>query len=387
MKRFKSLNLLTIMIIYLLVTIILSNYNYSLLFDVINPIFYSLLLIYILTKRRYNHYHNEKYYFVNALIMSFILILIFLYSGFIIGFYHNIYSYKPLAILKNILWYVLPIVSIEFTRSYIINQNKKNRWHMVLITIILLLLEVNYGVYLLNFNNHEYIFEYTASTLVPLIAESVLSSYLVYIGNYKISLPYRITKVILTIFVPIVPRFDWFMLGIIGIVYPVIIYFLFKFFFVRRIAGEKRKGDNKISMISLTITIIIVFFLSAFMLGLFKYDIVGILSNSMDPIYNRGDAVIYENLSETDLKKIPINSIIVFRVDNQIVAHRIISVNNDRGKISYQTKGDANNAPDVLYVYPDQILGVYKFKIKYIAYPSVKLNEYFNHDSAKVETK
>ena len=123
------------------------------------------------------------------------------------------------------------------------------------------------------------------------------------------------------------------------------------------------------------------------MLGLFKYEPIAILSNSMHPVYNRGDAIIYEKLSDTDLKKIEKNSIILYRIDNQSVAHRVVNVIQENGSVKYQTKGDNNNAPDMDLVDPSQIQGVYVFHIKYIGYPSVWLNDLFNHQEAKVETK
>ena len=127
--------------------------------------------------------------------------------------------------------------------------------------------------------------------------------------------------------------------------------------------------------------------LVAFMLGAFKCEPVTIVSNSMLPTYSRGDVIIYEKMSSDDLKKLEKNSIIVYRVENQMVAHRVVNVIQDNGTIKFQTKGDNNNGPDTDLVAINQVVGVYRLHLKYIGYPSVWLNDFFNDEEAVVETK
>ena len=109
-----------------------------------------------------------------------------------------------------------------------------------------------------------------------------------------------------------------------------------------------------------------------FMLGVFQYEPIAILSNSMFPTFCRGDVVVFKKLSEAELKELKKQTTIVYTIDNQNIAHRIVDVIEENDKVFYQTKGDNNNAPDM----------------NYIGFPSIWLYEYFlNEKNAKVETK
>lgn len=115
-----------------------------------------------------------------------------------------------------------------------------------------------------------------------------------------------------------------------------------------------------------------------FSLGLFKYEPITILSNSMTPIFNKADIVIYKKLNEKELNNIKINDIIIYTMEDKNIIHRVINIIKETGTIKYQTKGDSNDVPDTKLVEINQIKGIYVFHIKYIGFPSVWLYEYFN---------
>ena len=57
-----------------------------------------------------------------------------------------------------------------------------------------------------------------------------------------------------------------------------------------------------------------------------------------------GDLVF---VKETDASTLKENDIIAFRdSENLVTTHRIISVINENGEISFETKGDSNNVKD-----------------------------------------
>ena len=98
----------------------------------------------------------------------------------------------------------------------------------------------------------------------------------------------------------------------------------------------------------------------------------------MQPKISKGDAVIIEKVKNYD--KLKENDIIAFvnEKNNKVVIHRIKEVTTTNGKLSFVTKGDANNAADTNVLYTNQVHGVVKAKIPYIAYPTIWLSEYFN---------
>ena len=113
------------------------------------------------------------------------------------------------------------------------------------------------------------------------------------------------------------------------------------------------------------------------MLGFFKYRPISIMSNSMFPVYKRGDVVIFKKVE--NVEKIPKGAILIYNNGKKNIAHRISQVIKTNGKVSYQTKGDNNMNSDKELVKTNQILGVYSFHIKYIGFPSIWLYEYFNY--------
>ena len=92
----------------------------------------------------------------------------------------------------------------------------------------------------------------------------------------------------------------------------------------------------------------------------------------MSPVYERGDAVIYEKIDPDELK---IGDIIAFSKERLVITHRIVEIRQSNG--TFKTKGDANNSVDLYEVKPSEVLGKVEFKIRYIGYPTLWINDFF----------
>ena len=389
MRYIKRKRVIILLLIYLAVTIFMLLKNNIIYSNIVNPAFWTILTIALAIAYQNNHgrFPKKKYYNGKMIIITIIYLILFFYLGFIIGFSSSPYSQSFKAIIKNFISFVVPIIGIEYTRSLIINKNSKNKLVIIFMTIIFFLLELKYNILINQYANKELFFKYICSTVIPLFASNLLYTYLTLKGSYGLPLIHRLITTITLLLIPIYPSTDWFVTGSIGLLLPTIIYLLYKYKFNSSHEISERLKSRKGSKIAFTISIILSVLIISFMLGIFKYEPIAMLSNSMHPVYNRGDVLVFEKMSKDDLKKLPENSIIVYRVGNQFVAHRIIKVIENNGVVSYQTKGDNNNAPDSLLVETEQIQGVYRFHIKYVGFPSVWLNDYFNNETAKVETK
>lgn len=106
--------------------------------------------------------------------------------------------------------------------------------------------------------------------------------------------------------------------------------------------------------------------------GVFKYQIMAIGSGSMEPIVYRGDAIVFEKYDD---ELINVNDIIVFRQKGKFITHRVIDIIESSGKIRYITKGDANENQDDYITFDDDIVGIVKFRIKYIGLPTIWFQE------------
>lgn len=85
-----------------------------------------------------------------------------------------------------------------------------------------------------------------------------------------------------------------------------------------------------------------------------------VLSGSMETQISAGDIVVVKEIDTNELKK---GDIIAFKDGNIVITHRIDEVTEIDGKKQYITKGDNNNTQDIGYVSPEQIEGVFKFKV------------------------
>ena len=89
-----------------------------------------------------------------------------------------------------------------------------------------------------------------------------------------------------------------------------------------------------------------------------------------------GDAVIIEKINnETKLKK---GDIIAYSSGKLVIVHRITEIEGTGENTMYTTKGDANNTADPRTVKRNQIKGIIKVDIPFIAWPTVWLSELFN---------
>ncbi len=359
-KILKNKLLFFLLIIYTLYSIFLYTNNLYIYF--LNPLFWLSFLIF------YHHdlkLHMKKETFI-TLIIAIIFLILYIASGFIWGFNKSPYNHTLINLFKNLWKVILPIYGMEILRYELIKSNKKHFSIVVLITVIIIISKINFKALFLS---HNIIFlHYFISIIVPIIAQNILFTYLSLNLHYEIAIIIRLFDEVPIYFLAIIPYYNWFINGAFAIIKILIIYYIFKYF----IFGKKTiKCFTNLNLILYPVTIIISILLVLFMLGLFNYQPIAIMSNSMNPTFKRGDVVIYkkkENILPGD--------IIVFKYENQLIVHRVISINE-----YYVTKGDANNTVDYMKIKKEDIKGVYQFHIKYLGYLSIWLNEFFTKES------
>ena len=89
-----------------------------------------------------------------------------------------------------------------------------------------------------------------------------------------------------------------------------------------------------------------------------------IISGSMEPNISVNDLVIIKEVNENEIKK---GDIISFKINGEIITHRVINIETDtNGEILYTTQGDANNIQDSIKIKFENIEGKYIGKISKI---------------------
>lgn len=353
-KILKNKQLFLLLIIYTVSHIFFYNNDFYINF--FKPFFWLIFLVVF--------YHQDlkllKEKEINTiLILSIFFFILYLFSGFIFGFNKNFSNYSLINVFINAWKVILPICGMEIMRYKLIKSNKNYFW---LITLIIIMSEINFKAFFLSHNI--VFFHYFVSIIIPIIVQNLLLSYLSLNSHYDVPIIIRIFNELPRFILPIIPYSNWFINGSFAIIKFLIIYYLFKFF----IFGKKM---NHSSIFLYPFAIMISILLVLFMLGLFTYQPIAILSNSMYPTFKRGDVVIYKKE-----ENIVCGDIIVFQYQNQIIVHRVVGINE-----YYVTKGDANNSVDYIKVKKEDIKGVYQFSFKYLGYPSIWLNELFTKEN------
>ncbi len=366
MKYVKDKKLLITILIYVFVTTILIIINSKIYINLINPLFWGVIITYLIINRKRNYIRSNKKYFKYMLVIACLHVALYLYLGMIFGFSKEASSYNLIAIF-------IQIVGIELVRNVLAIRNKNNKLVLTFITVLLILVELKYNILANVYPHKEAFFKYICKEVLTLIACNSLCTYLTLKGGFTITLLYRIPLILSTYI-----SADWFVIATVGVLSPAIIYALFKYKFTNQNDDVRKKKQNSYNKISYVITFIFCINLVLFMVGAFKYEPITILSSSMKPNLERGDVVIFEKMSESQLKQLPINEIIIYSIEKQNIAHRIINKVEESNNVMYVTKGDNNNVADKRFVRTNQIKGKYVFHIKYIGFPAVWLYEYFN---------
>jgi signal peptidase len=99
------------------------------------------------------------------------------------------------------------------------------------------------------------------------------------------------------------------------------------------------------------------------------HPVLTVLSDSMTPTFRAGDLLV-DRPADGPATGLAVGDAITFKngSDRQLITHRIVAVDRGPTGISFRTQGDANNAPDVRPVAPEQVVGIYSTRIPYAGY-------------------
>lgn len=309
-----------------------------------------------------------------------ILMGAFYMLGFKTGF-SNSYS----SIFKN---YISPIAWIkvflivglsELIRYVVVNIECRKKFfnfsYQALMVIILFFVEMNIATKSYNFSSFNQLYEFFALIFVQSISKNLLLNYVTKRYGIKPCLCYRLIMDLYIYILPIVPKINVFIEGVILLVFPYVVYSLLKSLEDHNKLEpiRKTKKHNKISTIIFSVVFAV---LVALVSREFEYAMIAIGSESMTGTVNKGDAIVYKKYHQnTDTLKE--GDIIVYVKENVTIVHRIYRIYNLDGETVYQTKGDYNENADNWVVKKGDITGMVKFRVLLIAWPSVYLNEIF----------
>ncbi len=298
-----------------------------------------------------------------------IYIIIVYFLGMFTGYSRSIYSHTIKNLFNNIFPVLIMIISRECIRYIYCKKSNGNIISLLFLTLIFILFDLLLALNYYTFSNFEQVFIFICIELFGTTARNLLFTYI----TDKVSLvPTLILAITLETFwyiVPIVPSLSNYITSVLGILMPYFLYLKMKKMIKYSDKQEINTKKNNIFIIPILMIIVCIFILVS---GIGKYKMIAIASNSMNPIYYKGDAIIYIKASATEITK---GDILVFSSNDIIITHRVVDIIKVGNKSFFKTKGDNNDNVDADLVSEEDVYGKVKYIVKYIGYPTYKLQE------------
>ena len=376
-RRIKSYNIIFLFEIVILLLIILNSFKTSLSNVYVIPfilVICDFIFILIMGFEKKNKRLNKIINFDIFMSSMMFLILYYLF-GIVIGYAQNNNYLTLYGLTIFIIPTILKIVFKEHLRNSLLTKSGNNKFLILNTAILFIIIDILPSLSILKTPNVHDIFIFAALVLLPSITVNILSTYISIKVGYKPIIIYLLIFSLYQYIIPIVPNPNEYLKAIIDFILPIIILFIVMKS-VNKYSDKDEEIDRNyskstiiISIIPIILVIIIVYFIS----GYFKYYALAIASGSMKPVFDRGSVVIIEQVNNkyNNYEKLKEGEIIAYRTDKAIIVHRLIRiVNTDEDKF-YYTKGDANKDEDDYLIKKENIIGIVRFNIPYIGYPTV----------------
>lgn len=286
----------------------------------------------------------------------------FLLGALLQGLAASPYDLSPMGIVYNVLT-MFPIrIARELVRAYLIGVillDVRREWRKVtlmMLTVLYAVLEMNLRK-ISRLDGTEACFIYAVTDIIPALAEQALCTILVLGGGARAGIVYNCLTAGFWRFFPLLPELPWLAESAVGILFPVL--------YAAHIHEQSQLFDGKASLreeepaggYALSLGLAVAF--SWFCVGVFPVYPSVILTGSMEPRIRPGDVVLIRKLQEErELYDLQAGTIINFKRDDISITHRIEQVILDEaGNVSFQTKGDNNDAVDGQIVQASEVNG------------------------------
>ena len=355
---------------------VISSFKSSIYLNYIEMLIWFILMVIILISNGFpkDNSYLKKIGIKYAIIYCFLYALIAYGLGIFTGFSRSIYSHTIKSLCNNIFPVLIMVISREIIRYIICKKSNDKVKPLVFITITYILYDLILSLYYYNLNSSEQIFLFICLELFGISAKNALYTYLTYNISLVPTLLIALAMEIVWYIVPIMPSLGNYISSVLGILMPYYLYLKTNKILKYNEKQDIVKNKNRILIFPLLGMIAIIFFLVS---GIGKYHMIAIASNSMNPIYYKGDAVIYEKMTASDIKK---DDILVFESDGKIITHRVVSIIKVGNRYYFRTKGDNNDNVDSQLVDDTFVYGKVRYIVKYIGIPTVKLQEIFKQE-------
>ena len=329
----------------------------------------------LLKKRKVNKSYS-KIAAKSVTIVLFASLIVGFNLGLFIGFTRTFFPPIGNTLLFGFFPTVIMIIAVEVMRKSFLDNIYDNKFLTIFVTIVLIIVCISAEFNIFTIDSIETGFIVTCTIILPIVAENILSTYLVKRAGIKPALIYRLSRGLYLYVLPIAPNFSQYLYSVMWVIVPFFCYYLAKRDLPEEITkrgGEIEKAisfkNHHYAILAFPIIAILIT-LTILVSGILRYKMIAIATGSMVPVFERGDAIIYDKEGEPE-----IGDVLAFVHDGKVVTHRIIKISEHNTRKTYYTKGDANNTADNYEIEENAVLGKAILVIKYIGLPTVLFNE------------
>lgn len=338
-----------------------------------------LILMIILQGFEKDSYRYKKDVLLNIIIFLLMYYFITYFLGLFSGFVKSSYSLSFINIIKNTFPVIALILISELMRYVLFNKTKRNLPCLIIGCLLFVMVDVNTMVHIYDVKTTLGITKMICLVVFPSITKNIFLTYLTMKVGYKNGIIYRLITELSTYLLPIFPDFGEYINVLLKTVLPIAIMArlnnMFNYYSVRKIKDSRYNSRKLILYSVITFALLLIVVLTS---GLFTYQALTIGSGSMSPAIEKGDVIVLRSMKNEEARKIKKGDVLVYNHDNKIIVHRVIKKSNNGETISFKTKGDYNNAKDSWIVKQEEVIGIVKFRIRWVGMPTVALNELLN---------
>lgn len=377
----KGFNKILILEIILLIFLLFNSFVFKIanMYVISGIMLPFLILMIVLNGFEKDNYRYKKDVLLNIIIFLLMYYFITYFLGLFSGFVKSSYSLSFINIIKNTFPVIVLILISELMRYVLFNKTKRNLPCLIIGCLLFVMVDVNTMVHIYDVKTALGITKMICLVVFPSITKNIFLTYLTMKVGYKNGIIYRLITEISTYLLPIFPDFGEYINVLLKTVLPIAIMArlnnMFNYYSVRKIKDSRYNSRKLVLYSVITFALLTIVLLTS---GLFTYQALTIGSGSMSPAIEKGDVIILKSMKNEEARKIKKGDVLVYNHDNKIIVHRVIKKSNNGETISFKTKGDYNNAKDSWIVKQEEVIGIVKFRIRWVGMPTVALNELLN---------
>lgn len=377
----KGFNKILILEIILLIFLLFNSFVFKIasMYVISGIMLPFLILMIVLCGFEKDNYRYKKDVLLNIIIFLLMYYFITYFLGLFSGFVKSSYSLSFINIIKNTFPVIALILISELMRYVLFNKTKRNLPCLIIGCLLFVMVDVNTMVHIYDVKTALGITKMICLVVFPSITKNIFLTYLTMKVGYKNGIIYRLITELSTYLLPIFPDFGEYINVLLKTVLPIAIMArlnnMFNYYSVRKIKDSRYNSRKLVLYSVITFALLTIVLLTS---GLFTYQALTIGSGSMSPKIEKGDVIILRSMKNEEISKIKKGDVLVYNHDNKIIVHRVIKKSNNGETISFKTKGDYNNAKDSWTVKQEDVIGIVKFRIRWIGMPTVALNELLN---------